>query len=200
MNKISILFTLILIACQNKYEESKTLFNPPSVTPDTDILAISTENSNINWQVSEMMGLKHRKGKVKFKSGYLLKKGNLLVGGNFIVDMKTISPADVPVHEKIARRNLINHLESSDFFDVKEYPEAKLEIIGISENKARAALTIKGKNREVTFDFKRNKNGYQTSFSFDRYLWGVNYKGSFADKTLIDNLINIEVNVIAENN
>src|SRR5690606_37730535 len=111
-------------------------------------IRIDSIQSSINWIATEMRGTIRRTGLISFKNGYLLLRNDTLVGGYFVVDMTTMDVTDVPLYERIARRNLIDHLKSDDFFYVDRYPESTLEITNVDASaidslRLSANLTIR---------------------------------------------------------
>lgn len=151
---------------------------------------------------------KSHTGTLTIKSGSVDLKGEEVVGGNFIIDMKSLKTAD--------SEKLQGHLRSADFFDVEKYPEATFKITkveAIKGAKAPAAthkvygdLTIKGKTHAEEMAATVTKQGakYEAKGSAeikDRTQYDIVYNsGKFkavsalGDK-LIEDKIKIELNV-----
>lgn len=207
MNKIfcSILFPLLTLSCIGKYQSDtqKVLASPATVTNidfKTDTLRINIPESEINWTATEMRGAKGHTGKISFKDGFFLMRNDKIVGGKFIVDMETIDVTDMPAYEKIARKNLIDHLKSNDFFNVASFPESTFEITNVRESnndslKISGNLTIREITKNIEFIAQRKNNLFSTNFTFNRFDWNIAYQGSWADKNLIDKYVYLNINI-----
>ena len=83
--------------------------------------AIDAVASNIHWLGKKVTG--QHEGNISLKSGSLTLDNGTVTGGNFIVDMTSMTCTDLK--GKYAGK-LIGHLSSDDFFGVATHPEAKL--------------------------------------------------------------------------
>lgn len=143
---------------------------------------IDASKSNINWVGKKVTG-KHN-GTVNFKEGQLIFKGNKLAGGNFTVDMTSLTATDLTGEYQ---GKLNGHLKSEDFFGTEKFPTSTLVFKKITA-KAKgvytvaADLTIKGKTSPVSFDLAVNANSATTKFNVDRTKYDIKYgSGSFFD-------------------
>lgn len=214
MNRINhiIYILFISILCSNCYDtknQNGTNVNSlqapifPNTSFDSKIIPIDTSKSKITWKGTKMMGIGKHEGDIKLIEGEFLVSKEKLIGGHFLVDMNTINVTDIPEHEPVPRRNLINHLKSQDFFDVSKFPNAKFEITEVDYSKSIPSLignlTIKDvrKQIEIKADLAMdNKNiTLLSSFEIDRFNWNVGYTGSWADKTLVDKEVKITVDL-----
>ena len=132
-----------------------------------------------------------------------------LVGGNFTIDMNTLTNTDLEGENK---GKLEGHLKSDDFFGVATYPTAKLDITNVeaqggNKYEITGDLTIKEKTHEVTFPATVTTQGNQVtadaSITIDRSKYDVRYgSGSFfdnlGDKTIYDEF-HLQVSLVAEN-
>jgi len=134
-------------------------------------------------------------------------ENNVIKSGSFMIDMESIVCTDIKNEDK--REKLENHLKSKDFFLVKEYPEAYLEIEesgsfekGSAEIKAK--LTIRGNTNPITFRATRQllDDGLKffANIIVDRTKYDVKYaSGKFfdnlVDKTIYDDFI-LKVNLM----
>ncbi len=143
------------------------------------VLPIDVENSQIKWTGTNLLKLGGHHGTVSFKSGELNFMGDTLVGGLFFADMHTISNTDGKFNEI-----LVDHLKEEDFFHVKQFPLAVLEITKVTYHSdttlaIRADLTIKGITHEVNFESviprKESSFDIQSVFLIDRTKWQVRY-------------------------
>ncbi|SHI34439.1 Polyisoprenoid-binding protein YceI [Mesonia phycicola] len=151
---------------------------------------IRIKESNIEWKGEKLTG--SHEGTLTFKEGFLEMENKNITGGEFIVDMSSITATDLSGEGK---QKLEGHLKSDDFFGVKKHPTAKLLIKKATKTdnvyKIMADLTIKGKTNSVTFDLYMKDNTATTHLTIDRTKYNIKYgSGSFfdnlGDKTIYD--------------
>lgn len=207
MNRLLLLIfpLLLVLSCISKHHSDAppvtiNILGDTSTIIIADTVPINRLKSSINWTATEMRGLKKRAGKISFSKGYCLFSKQKIVGGSFIVDMKTIDVTDIPAHEKEARRNLIAHLKSKDFFYTKTYPVSNLKFTSVQKLsndslKIRGDLTIRNVTKNITFFAQQKGSRFIAKFTFNRLDWKVAYTGSWADKTLVDNDIELAIEV-----
>ncbi len=152
---------------------------------------IKTSESQINWTGKKVLGKHH--GTIDFKEGALQFDGDVLIGGEFVVDMTSIKVTDL---EGDSKGQLEGHLNSDDFFGVANYETATLKITNVEKTasgySAVADLTIKEQTHPVEFDLIINGDTATTTFQVNRTKYGVRYgSGSFfdnlGDNTISDN-------------
>ncbi len=167
-------------------------------------LAVNTAESTVEWTGRKVSGQHH--GTVNITSGTLLVDGDQLVGGNFVIDLNTITNLDM---EGEYKEKLEGHLKSEDFFDVANHPEATFEITGISASSEAGVfvvsgnLTIRDVTKNITFDaqvaeLSATSVNVKADFNIAREDWGVNYAGQADD--LISKEINFKINLVAAAN
>lgn len=195
-----------MFSCTGKHtsDAAKAIVNPVienrvDVTADT--LRLDIQKSKIQWVVTEMRGIRRRTGIVSFKNGFFLVRKDKLVGGNFIVAMETIDVTDIPTNEKIARNNLLNHLKSVDFFNIVEYPQSLFELtniqnVGSDSLRISGNLSIREITKNIEFFAHQNDSVFRANFKFNRFDWNIAYKGSWADKTLVDKDVELIIEII----
>lgn len=154
--------------------------------------------STINW-IGEKVTGKHT-GTINLEKGYLEMEGEVIVGGEFVIDMTSITVTDLKGESK---GKLEGHLNSDDFFGVAQHPTATLVVNNATKKgnvyAVSGDITIKGVTEAITFDLEMNKNTASTSITIDRTKFGVRYgSGSFfdnlGDKTIYDDFVlNIEL-------
>lgn len=156
---------------------------------------IDTTASTVQWTGKKVTG--SHSGSIKLKNGTLKIENGELVGGNFTIDMTSITNSDLSGDQKA---NLEGHLKSGDFFGVDKYPTATFEITqavpqGPGKYKVVGDITIKGTTEEVQFSatLEETKEQYiaKAEFAIDRSKFNVRYgSGSFfdnlGDKTIYD--------------
>jgi polyisoprenoid-binding protein YceI len=165
-----------------------------SFTFHTNNVKVNKKSSTVIWTGSKPAG--SHTGNINLKSGHLTFDHGKVVGGDFILDMNSITCSDIESEKK--NQYLVDHLKAADFFDVESFDEASLSIISIQEVKNNqyqmiANMTIKGITNPVSFTADINVNG--NSFSaiakiiIDRTKWGVEYKSGNIFKDLGDKII-----------
>jgi len=170
------------------------LFLIINLNAQSEKLPIDTSKSEIKWIGEYAFYFGGHEGTIDFKEGYFIKTGKLITGGEFIIDMNSISSTDMENPE--ARADLDKHLKNEDFFKTDEYPEAKLVIRNVEyENPERtkvyADLTVKDITRPINFRGILNfeKKQMTTKFKIDRTLWGVTFNSKEVEGKLKDGLI-----------
>lgn len=207
MNRIFFLVLLPLLvgSCIGKHQSDaqKVVVSPAAdltIDFEADTLSINIAESKIDWRATEMRGTIRRTGKISFNDGYFLTTDNGIAGGKFIVDMETMDVTDVPIHEKIARKNLIDHLKSDDFFNAALYPVSTLEITSVEKLetdslKISGNLTIREIAKNIEFFARQKENYFTTNFTFNRFDWNIAYEGSWPDKTLVDKEVELSISI-----
>ena len=141
------------------------------------------------WRVHLLFG--GHNGTIGLKDGYFIKNKDAITGGEFIIDMTSISCDDIEKAD--ANESLVNHLKDQDFFDVAKFPESRLIITKVTYSdsthmKIDADLTIKGKTLPIDFyaevDFEKQQ--LSTRFKIDRMRWNVNYNSKMRDGAISD--------------
>jgi polyisoprenoid-binding protein YceI len=157
-------------------------------------LKVDTQKSNVTWNGKKVTG--EHTGNVKLQSGTLEVSNNKLTGGQFTVDMTSITDNDLKDAGYNAK--LVGHLKSDDFFGVEKHPTSTFKITKaepIAGAKAGEAnynitgdLTIKGKTEPVTFPaivkVAGNKAEAKAKVTIDRAKYDVRY----GSKSFFDNL------------
>ena len=161
-------------------------------------VAFDPSVSLVKWAGEKVTG-KHD-GEIKLKSGELMMNGKEVKGGEFVLDMASITNADIKDPEY--NKKLITHLKSDDFFNVEKFPTANLKIKKITSVegfvgptfKMVADLTIKGKTNEIEFpavvDTKDGKTTATANITIDRTKWDIKYGSGKFFTGLGDKVIN----------
>ena len=154
--------------------------------------------STINWwgyKIAKTASSSHT-GTIDLKSGNVVLKGKKVVGGNFVLDMNSITSTDLTGDPQT---KLNGHLKNGDFFEVEKFPSAKFSITSIKNNSSKAFpylvlgnLTIKGKTKAISFPAKISSGSIFTlesdKFSFDRQYFDVAYQSSLKDVLVKDDI------------
>lgn len=159
---------------------------------EADKKVVNVEKSKVTWKGYKVTG--EHEGTVALKEGFLTYEGGKLTGGEFVVDMTTISSTDL---EGEWKQKLDGHLKADDFFGVENHPTAKFVITKVTEGKDGAYnvtgdFTIKGVTQSASFELSADETSATAAIKLDRTKYGLKYgSGSFFDN-LGDKAINDE--------
>jgi len=150
---------------------------------------VDTKNSEFDWYASKVTGDHY--GKVMLGESMLIEKDGKVVGGEFIMDMTTLTVENIdsPKYEK----KFLNHMKSDDFFDVAKYPTATLKINKIEGTNVEGDLTIKDKTNPINFTMEQNGDLVTGKMKFDRTKYDMIYNSGNFFKDLGDKMIHDEV-------
>ncbi|WP_422350527.1 YceI family protein [Flagellimonas sp.] len=158
---------------------------------------IKTSESKIVWKAYKVGG--GHEGTIGLKSGALEFDGDQLVGGEFVVDMTTITNTDMTGEYK---GKLEGHLKSDDFFSTASNPTASLVFTKVEQNEGglydvTGNLTIKGITKSIRFDLSIDGNKATANLKVDRTKYDVKY-GSSIIGTAKDKLIYDEFDLVVD--
>lgn len=176
-------------------------------TPGSQIIYdLDVEKSTFAWTGKKVTG--EHSGNVKISNGKVFLNKGKLIGGEFEVDMNTIT-------DESSNDRLVNHLKSEDFFDVANHPKSTFKVKvwapiedsqpGAPNYYVKGDLTIRGTTKEISFPATVNMNDKSITaladFTIDRTDYGVKYRsGKFfpdiGDKMIYDEF-NIKINLVA---
>ena len=136
---------------------------------------VKVDESTITWTGKKVTG--QHVGTINLESGVLKFKGNDLSGGNFVIDMTTISVTDL---EGKGKKSFEGHIKSDDFFGVENHKKADLIITKVSKTDNKTfevdgKITIKGITRATSFTMVIDGNTATTSLTIDRTKFGIKY-------------------------
>lgn len=169
-----------------------------STTAISQSKTIKTENSTVVWKGYKVTG--SHQGTIALKTGALTFKNNVLTGGNFTIDMTTISSTDL---EGEYKGKLDGHLKSDDFFGVEKFPEANLNftnVIAAGKNAYTVTgdLTIKGKTNPVTVNLSIYGSKATATLKVDRTKYNVKYGSTSFFEGLKDKAIYDEFDLVVD--
>lgn len=161
------------------------------------IKTVKASESTVTWKAYKVAG--SHVGTVILKSGELEFQGDILTGGQFVVDMTTINATDL---EGEYKDQLDGHLGSDDFFSVAKHPSAKLvfkqvRASGKNAYEVTGDLTIKGITKPVTFEVSVYGAKATATLKVDRTEFDVKY-GSGIINTAKDQLIYDEFDLVVD--
>jgi polyisoprenoid-binding protein YceI len=169
--------------------------NPHIIYPVVD-----AKESSVKWTGSKIAS--SHEGYVKILKGSLAINHGLLEGGEFAIDMNSISCSDIE-NEKYNKK-LVDHLKNEDFFNTKDFPLATIKITSVKRGKAEneykiySDLTIKGITHPISFKANVDIDGEvfvaKAKISIDRTKWDIKYgSGNFfdnlGDKMILDDIL-----------
>ncbi len=174
--------------------------------PATNVYKVDVSKSKIEWIGRKITG--QHAGELRLASGILNSNGNSLAGGNFVIDMSSISNTDL---DKKSAQKLLGHLKSDDFFSIEKNPTAKFEIsnvksVGVDKVTITGKLTIKGISNDVSFPASVKQKGnilvaVANGVRVDRTKFDIKYGSSsfitgIGDKA-IDDEFELNINLVA---
>ncbi len=165
-----------------------------SVASDGSVIAdgrygLSDESGSLRW-VGKKVGGEHY-GDIQIEGGEVEVEGGIIQGGEVIVNMNSITVLDIEDAEE--NKDLVGHLKSGDFFDVGQFPQARMHITGgVMEDNGNQVvmceLTIKDVTEVIKFDanVQSTESGFSisTAFAIDRTKFGISYKSKTFDAVL----------------
>ncbi len=98
-----------------------------SATDNATELAIDTEASQVTWVGYKPSG--QHNGTIPVVSGNIKVNEGTVVGGQFTFDLTNLQILDLEAGSEMHGK-LFGHLQSPDFFDTANFPEASFEVTG----------------------------------------------------------------------
>ncbi|WP_036155969.1 YceI family protein [Maribacter forsetii] len=150
---------------------------------DSEKKEVKVSESSVTWKGYKVTG--SHEGTINLKSGHLEMKGKKLIGGEFVIDMTSISNNDLEAGK--GKEKLEGHLKSADFFGVESNPTSKLTFTSVkamNDNSYTVTgdLTIKGITKPVTLVVSMFENKATATLKVDRTKYDIKYgSGSFFD-------------------
>lgn len=136
---------------------------------------VDTEQSTVKWVGKKVTG--QHEGTIKLESGSLQFDGKTLTGGNFVIDMTSITVTDL---EGKGKANLEGHLKSDDFFSVEKHNKATFTVTKVNKlddknHDISGNLTIKGITKPINFTMAVEGNSATAKVIVDRSKFDVRY-------------------------
>lgn len=163
-------------------------------------LRVDVDKSLLNWR-GEMLGIYAHYGTVPVSSASLVMEGDRIKEGSFVVDLTGITPLDDNYNEDRPKENLVGHLQSADFFDVENHPEATFVITEVDGSDISGMMTIRGETHPETFEgvsVAQSGNSYTITGKtvIDRKKYNVSFDMTVPDMVLSDD-IQLDFNLVA---
>ncbi len=200
MKIAAILFLgLAIVSCKNaKNETEATEAEAVTEVAEAAKFTADVEASNVTWK--GFKPTESHDGAIKISEGYIAMEGGKLSGGNFIIDMNSITNRDIESAEYNAK--LVGHLKSADFFDVEKHPFGVFAITGVEDKDGKMMvkgnLSIKGIKKNIEFPATVAVDGDAVSFTseaftIDRIEWDIKYNSGKFFEDLKDKLIKDDI-------
>lgn len=165
-----------------------------------DVYKIDTKASSVAWKGTKKMGDAHNGG-ISVKEGAVTVEKGQLTAGNVVVDMTTITNADVK--DAGYNKKLVGHLSTEDFFNAGKFPTSTFKITSVAPSKTKGEVLVKGEftmigaTHPIEFPAKVTVDkGVATGeavVKIDRTKWGLKYgSGNFFKELAGDKIINDE--------
>lgn len=161
-----------------------------SFAPKDDKIALNVQKSSVHWVGKKPTG--QHEGNLKFSAGNLMVKKGKLTGGEFTVDMTSITCTDIT--DPKTNQDFVGHLSNTDFFDIPNNKTAtfkitKVEDKGSNNFKITGDLTIKGKKFANSFDaIVKITDGKAASATATVTVDRTKYDIKYGSKSFFDNL------------
>ncbi len=155
-------------------------------------------SSKVVWKGYKVLG--SHEGTIDLSSGFLNFDGETLTGGEFVMDLTTISTTDL---EGEYKGKLDGHLKSEDFFGVDQYPTATLKMTKVKSSgknsySVTADLTMKDVTKEIQFEASVYGSKASASIKIDRTDYNVKYGSESFFGELKDNAIYDEFDLVID--
>lgn len=141
---------------------------------------IDKSKSEIGWSGKSITDT--HTGKIQLSKAELRFENDVLIGGMFEADMKSITVTDITEPEE--NQKLVSHISDADFFEVEKYPTATYTItsvksLGNDAYELTGNMKIKDKEHPLSFktQITKTENGKTASatVSIDRTKYGIEY-------------------------
>ena len=202
------LLSLFAISCGGvegeAVESGEAVETSTDMAPTATVYTVDPTATQIRWEGSKLIGSDNHRGTINVQSGALQFLEGNLTGGEFVIDMTSLTDTDLEPGN--GKEKLEGHLKSEEFFHVEEYPTATFTIAGAEPvagqegitHQITGNLTMKGNTRSVTIPANVTvQNGTLSAttpqFVIDRTEWGVNYGSGTLAGIAQDNIIRDEV-------
>lgn len=193
------LISLLLITTINySFKHSPTVNTYIKIKGEKEFV-VDTKNSTFGWTGKKLTG--EHSGFISVSSGKIIMNGDLIVGGKFEIDMKSITCTDLK--DKKSNGDLVGHLKSDDFFAVDKFPVSTFEIISSEKStgadasvlylNVKGKLTIRGVTEEIIIPVSVARNNIEitcfANFNVDRTKFNVKYNSKKFFESIGDRLI-----------
>lgn len=191
MHKLTIHFCMLALAIlfysctQNakplESDEAKAV--TISKTVNTTTFNKIKEGSIVNWNAAHLGGVNPRIGKIYCEKAIILVNNSKVTNASLTINMDNLTVDNLPEDEA---KDLVGHLKSEDFFNIKKHPTSAFELTNLVEKKGdynseiTGNLILLGVSKSITFNANINVSENEVSinseeFIIDRANWGMTY-------------------------
>lgn len=201
MGSAIILMSLTSPATAGNNKPAKAVTNTKKATA----YQVDKSQSKLNWVGKKVTG--QHSGTINVADGKLDVENNVLKGGNFSLDTRSIAVTDIKDADGNAK--LVGHLKSEDFFGVEKFPSANFVITKVASKgngkyDITGNLTIKGITNPITFpatvavagnkltakaDIKVDRTKYNIRYGSKSFFEGIGDKAIYDDFELAVELV-----------
>ncbi|MBO9730840.1 MAG: YceI family protein [Chitinophaga sp.] len=144
------------------------------------VFQVDAKESKLNWTGKKVTG--QHQGTINVADGKLEVDNNVLKGGTFSLDTRSILVTDIK--DEGGNAKLLGHLKSEDFFAVEKFPTATFATTNVTSKgggnyEVTGNLTIKGITNPVTFPatviVAGNKLTAKAAIKVDRTKYNIKY-------------------------
>ncbi len=204
---LTILGLVSLTSCKKENETENTTVATTEVAEVATAadFKVDPASSIIEWVGSKPAG-KHT-GTIALKDGSFAVTDGVVTGGDFTIDMTSITVTDLTGDEKA---RLEGHLKGTGekekedhFFNTTAFPTGNFKITKVEGNTVTGILTLKDVANEVSFPATIGVNENEVKlesepFTIDRTKWNVNYASQSVFDDLKDKFINDEIELVVK--
>lgn len=210
--KFSFLLVMLsmFVACKNDKAADAKVSDKAGEVAKTSGKTFSVDGmaSKVIWEGSKLAGA--HSGTVDVKDGSVTVSNGMISGGNFSLDMTSITVTDL--NEGNGKANLETHLKGTaekgadDFFNVTKYPTASFEITKVTKRESDPEanilvygnLTMKNITKEIAFKAQANVKDNMVkvdapTFKINRTEWGIKYGSPTFFEGLKEKAINDDI-------
>jgi len=150
---------------------------------------VNPEQSKLTWLAKKVTG--EHAGTINVTKGSLLLDNNVLKGGSFELDTKSITVTDIA--DKDTNAKLLGHLRGDDFFAVEKFGKSTFTITSAQKTAdgaytVKGNLTIKGITHEISFPAKVKQEGNKVIADAKIIVDRTKYDIKFRSKSFFENL------------
>ncbi|APZ46411.1 polyisoprenoid-binding protein [Polaribacter reichenbachii] len=180
----------VLTACKSEKKEKVATEEAKEVVVNvSELNNVDTEASVLTWKGTKPGGA--HDGTVALKSGGLLLEDGALKGGEFVVDLTTITNSDMKGSGGAAK--LEGHLKNADFFDVEVYSTSTFVITNVEPKEGKLHVTgnlqIKDVTKSITIPATVTTEGGVTTFKSETFnVNRADFNVKYGSKSFFDNL------------
>lgn len=144
------------------------------------VFQVDSKESKLNWTGKKVTG--QHQGTINIADGKLDVENNVLKGGSFSLDTRSITVTDIK--DEGSNAKLLGHLKSEDFFSVEKFPSASFTTTSVTAKgggtyEVSGKLTIKGITNPITFPATVTVDGSKltakAAIKVDRTKYNIKY-------------------------